>query len=89
MSLNIREITFEHIHEFNKYLTEKGSILCLRQNGNFVEIGIIDDIFLDNESQNINPTGEFYDILEHFFLKDGIRIKYNNTASTFWSVSYN
>ena len=37
------------------------------------------------ESSIINPTKEFYNVLEGFFRKRGVELSYNNDGLSFWS----
>lgn len=50
------------------------------------EIILSNDMFI--KSSIINLTEEFYNVLEKFFDKRGIKLSYNNTGSIFWSKKW-
>lgn len=83
------EITKEMIDEFNHALQTMNCSFRLQLetgvNSNQCNIIIANDMFI--KSCVINLTDRFYETLEGFFAKYGIKLNYNNTKSTFWNIS--
>ena len=81
------EITQEAVDEFNKMLKYKGCAFCIVQkyedDSHTFTIGLPSMELVD--SLIINPTKEFYNLLEEFFAELDITLSYNNTRNIFWS----
>lgn len=83
----MKNISIEFVEEFNNKLRNMNSILKLyKTSGYSIDIKLIEDNFLNMESQIINPSEDFYKYLESFFEKNGHVLTYNNTRSCFWSA---
>jgi hypothetical protein len=78
-------VNIDLVDAFNTNLKEEGSILRLIPEINAVRIGLVEEKYLNMEHQIINPTKEFYNELNNFFLNVGLKIQYNNTGSCFWA----
>lgn len=84
------KITKEMVKKFNGVLKALGCVFKLdlkstAEGGNTqCEIVPFDNQFL--KSAILNPTDEFYEILEKYFSKYEIKLHYNNTKTIFWSV---
>lgn len=82
----MKEIPQEIIDEFNELMVKKESAIRLfKAEGRKWSVDITlnpDPYFI--HSPMIYPTGEFYQELATFFVKHGMRVTYNNTATTFW-----
>ena len=84
------KITLKMVHEFNSILSSDGAVFRIElQNGTLnnpiATIVTANDKYI--ESYIINPSREFYSLLDDFFKEKGIELTYNNTKSTFWSKS--
>lgn len=84
------KITLKMVHEFNSILSSDGAVFRIElqdgTSGNpIATIVPANDKYID--SYIINPTDEFYSLLDDFFKEKEIELTYNNTKSTFWSES--
>ena len=84
------KITTKMVHEFNSILCSDGAVFRIwLKDGTYgnpsAEIVPANNKYID--SYIINPTKEFYSLLEDFFEEKGIELTYNNTRTTFWSVN--
>lgn len=82
------KITEDMIKTFNAQMETEGSIIRVR----YIEdinphCEIILSSFKYVDTFIINPTSEFYDILDRFFQSYNIKLSYNNIKSTFLSKS--
>lgn len=87
------KITKDMVDNFNNLMIDMGSILRLKiKEPCYVNIVLVDDIFLPPGtlgcSYTVDPSAEFYTIMESFFAKKyGVtEISYNNTKTTFWCI---
>lgn len=84
------KITMEMVTKFNKVLRGLNCIfkLDLRSaasgENTQCEIVPLSNMFL--KSSILNPTDEFFTMLEIFFSELGIKLHYNNTKTIFWSI---
>lgn len=84
------KITEDMVQEFNNLLFDFGCIFKLEivkdgnnSNNPFYQIVPMNNFFI--ESIIINPSKEFYVLLENFFSKNEITLNYNNTKTIFCS----
>ena len=83
------KITNNMVNEFNNLLSEFGCIFKLElmkdlnSSNPAYQIVPTNNFFI--ESTIINPTKEFYVLLENFFRTNKITLSYNNTKTIFWS----
>lgn len=83
------KITNEMVNEFNSMLKTLNCVFKLELNEKIspnnptYEIKLVNPRFVD--SFIINPTKDFFKILNEFFEEKGIELSYNNTGSIFWS----
>ena len=86
------------VNEINEMLRKENSILTLEweytesnkdlqeENRNILcNIRLVETKYID--TYIVNPTKEFYTMIENYFTEKGLtRINYNNTKSTFWNL---
>lgn len=81
-------ITQEMINDLNKILNNKGSNIKLKPNdissGNpTYKVSLSEDKFL--HSYVLNPSKDFFEFVNDYFMDKGIKVVYNNNGNTFWS----
>lgn len=86
------KITENMVNEFNQSLNDMGCIFRLKAQpttfGDNTSCDIVPASVKFIKSSIINPTDEFFEVLENYFAKQGIeKLTYNNTGTTFWSRS--
>lgn len=81
-----KKITKSLAHEFNVLMANNGSIIRLEyiQQPFYAMFKVCPCNMLYIDSYILNPTEEFYEILENFFKNKDIKLSYNNTHTIFW-----
>lgn len=84
-----REITKTMVNKFNDHLKEVNCIFRLERRTDEIGTAFVHIVLANNKyvsSYIINPTKEFYDLLNDYFLTMGIKLNRNNTGTVFWSM---
>lgn len=84
-----KEITKEMVTKLNEYLKEVNCIFRLERRTDGIGTAFVYIVLANNKyvsSYIINPTEEFYDLLNDYFLPMGIKLNWNNTRTVFWAI---